>query len=121
MALQGKQVRNKMDTRANQFESLYQKALNAGEEAIAPLLNDRHWGCGSATVCVKGNTAFGRWAVREKNWSRRHPRGVGLSISYPLVPRELWQSENHKSAYARAFAAVLEAADIEAWVETLSD
>jgi hypothetical protein len=85
------------------------------------MMNDNRWGCGFASVCVKGNTPFGRWAVREKGWEKRFPSGVGLSISHPLIPREFWQSENRKTAYAHAFAKVLRNAGIDAWVESRSD
>jgi hypothetical protein len=110
-----------LKTRSEEFARLYQVALDAGEVALEPMMGDDQWGCGFAEVCVNGNGAFGRWAVREKGWLKRSSRGVSLSISYPLVPERFWQSENHKATFARAFAAVLRNAGISVWVESHSD
>jgi hypothetical protein len=108
-------------TRSAEFAGLYLTAIEAGKAALESMLDDHQWGCGFAEVCVNGNSAFGRWAVHERGWARSYPRGVGLSISYPLVPRQFWQSENHKTAFAHAFAKVLRNAGIEVWVESGSD
>jgi hypothetical protein len=116
--------------RPAEFASLYQEALEAGKAALESMMDDNQWGCGFAEVCVKGNSAFGRWAVRERGWERSYPRGVGMSISYravglsisdPTVPRQFLQSESHKAAYAHAFANVLRNAGISVWVESRPD
>ena len=96
------------------FAELYAKADEAGRKAAAAV-DPKHFGCGFAWVIVNGNSAFGRWVKKQRGWEKGYPWGMRLSI------RDYNPRENHKIAYARAFAAVLERAGIKARAESRSD
>lgn len=57
--------------------------------------------CGFAWVNFKGNTAWGRWASKNKVARPDYPSGLCVWV------REFNQSMQKKEAYARAFAKVL--------------
>jgi hypothetical protein len=96
------------------FAELYAKADQAGRKAAAAVA-PKHFGCGFAWVIVNGNSAFGRWVKNHRGWERGYASGMCLSI------RDYNPSENHKIAYARAFAAALREAGINARAESRSD
>lgn len=96
------------------FSDLYAKADAAGKKAAAAFPADG-FGCGFAYVTVNGNTAFGRWVKRFRGWEKDYPWGMTLTVM------EYGQSENHKYAYARAFASMLNEAGVLATAKSRSD
>ena len=100
-----------------EFEDIYRRALNAGQEALAPMLNDHRYGCGFFRIHVNANSKFGRWVIREKGWGKP---GACLDITH-MVPPQFYQSLNHKSAFGRAFDKVLNDAGIKTHVWDRSD
>lgn len=104
------------------FLALHKKADEAGlaaAEAASPqkviaVSGGRQIGgafpiCGFAWVHIAGNTAFGRFAKKELGFRADYPSGLALWIS------SFGQSYDLKLAYARAYAAVLREAGIEAY------
>lgn len=71
--------------------------------------------CGFASVRFPGNTAFGRWA--KASGIARPAYGGGLSV----YVRFGGQSLARKEAFARAYAAVLREAGVDAYVESRMD
>jgi hypothetical protein len=71
--------------------------------------------CGFAWVSFKGNTSFGR-AMKAAGLARKRYEG-GLSVWVS----EFGQSMERKEAYARAYAAVLREAGIEAYAGSRMD
>lgn len=71
--------------------------------------------CGFAWVSFAGNTAWGRWAKKAKLARSGYPKGLQIWIS------DYGQSMQLKEAYARAFAAVLQDAGIDAYAGSRMD
>ena len=67
--------------------------------------------CGFAWVFVKGNTGFGRWAKKAGIASPGYPTGLNIRVTVG------GQSYEIKTAYAQAYAAVLQEAGITAYAE----
>jgi len=65
--------------------------------------------CGFAWVHIKGNTAFGHWAKKTRIAGGDYPSGLAIRV------REFGQSLELKTAYAHAYARVLEANGITAY------
>lgn len=126
-------------TVSGEFADLYYRADKAGKAAAAaarptpmvvgtpstPLGNDvdpnktRYFVpdgvCGFAWIAFAGNTAFGRWAKREKIVSKHYPKGLSIWVG------DYGQSMELKEAYARAFAKVLKEAGVEAYAGSRMD
>lgn len=64
--------------------------------------------CGFAGVNFKGNTSFGKWAKKEGLANKGYPTGLQFYV------RDYNQSVELKSAYAYAFANVLNSNGVEA-------
>jgi hypothetical protein len=108
------------------FEALYNKAVAAGDAAAkamtpppmtvvggvpgeAPKVYYEPEGlCGFAWISFPGNTAWGRWAKKNKVARPHYPSGLCVWVS------AYNQSVARKEAFAEAFAAVLNEAGIEA-------
>lgn len=127
---------------AKKFETLWQKALDAGNAAAAactptpmivgtakaifgPGADDIDYSkptyyvgsgvCGFAWVTFKGNTGFGRWAKKAGIAKPAYGGGLMYRVS------GYGQSLERKEAYARAFAAVLTEAGITAYAQSRMD
>lgn len=115
---------------AAQWMSLLQEADKAGQKAVEALnvtpmvvknpSTGETWFvgdgvCGFAWVKFPGNTAFGRWAKAEGIARPGYPTGLSIWVS------QYNQSMQKKEAYARAFAAVLSEAGINAYAESRID
>lgn len=96
------------------FAEVYAEADEAGKKAAAAI-DPRQFGCGFAWVIVNGNSAFGLWVKKHRGWQKEYPRGLRLDIG------DYNPSENHRFAYASAFAAVLKEAGIKARADSRSD
>lgn len=120
------------------FKALHEKAHNAGMEAgrnAVPVpmvvveadgLSDRpkpgaqrfyepEGACGFAWVWFKGNSAWGRWAVRAGLARSHYPSGVSIWVG------QFNQSVARKEAYAGAYAKVLKEAGIAAYAGSRLD
>jgi hypothetical protein len=120
------------NSRPKDFETLFNKAHEAGMEAgnavtprpmlvgspSTPLGNDidpnkETWlvsegVCGFAWIKIgDGRSAFARWLKKTDRAGDAYPRGVSIWVS------EFGQSMQRKEAYARAFANVLQEAGIK--------
>lgn len=71
--------------------------------------------CGFAWVSFKGNTAFGRAMKKLNLASPGYPTGLQVWVG------EFGQSMARKSAYARAYAAVLRGYGIDAYPQSRMD
>jgi hypothetical protein len=72
--------------------------------------------CGYATVLVRpGNSSFATWLKKYKGASKGYYGGVSYYVG------EFGQSYERKTAYARAFAQVLEEAGIKAYGQSRLD
>ena len=71
--------------------------------------------CGFAWVVFKGNTSFGRWALKNKLARKAYSGGLHLWVS------AYEQSYDRKSAYAAAFAEVLRKHGIDAYADNRLD
>lgn len=71
--------------------------------------------CGFAWIMFKGNTPFGRWMKKMGKAKPAYPNGLQVWVS------EFGQSMQRKEAYARAYAAVLRAAGIDAYANSRMD
>lgn len=71
--------------------------------------------CGFAWVSFPGNTAFGRWAKKQGIARPHWPSGLCVWVS------EFGQSVDRKSAYAGAYARVLNDAGIAAYAGSRLD
>lgn len=71
--------------------------------------------CGFASVVVSGKSGFGRYARRSGLGRPAHPSGIALPV------RGYGQSMTRKEAYARGYAAVLNALGVEAYVDSRMD
>jgi hypothetical protein len=65
--------------------------------------------CGCATIRVKGNSSFGRWARKYHGWCTFDPPGL-CANDY-----NFGQSYEKNLLYAQMFVAVLQEAGIGAW------
>ena len=120
------------------FQKIYDEAHNAGMEAVKnlvvkPMVVQEHKNplndnsevvqsyfvadgiCGFASVRFKGNTSFARWAKKNKLCKKSYNSGCYIWISY------FNQSYQKKSAYASAFAKVLNENGISAYAESRLD
>jgi len=108
---------------SEQFQSLVKEAHDAGVAAMnhcrpdPMVVRDGRTGeewfiadgmCGFAWIEFAGNTAFGRWAKKTGLARKHYPRGLSIWVSLG------GQSYDLKSAYARAFSAVLQKAGVNA-------
>lgn len=71
--------------------------------------------CGFAWVQFKGNTAWGRWASKNKIAKPKYSGGLQIWIS------DYNQSMQKKEAYAKAFAETLKAHGIDASYDSRMD
>jgi len=71
--------------------------------------------CGFAWVGFKGNTSFGRWALKNKLARKADSGGLHLWVS------DYEQSYDRKSAYASAFAQVLRNHGVDAYADNRLD
>ncbi len=71
--------------------------------------------CGFAWVVFKGNTSFGRWALKNKLARKAYSGGLHLWVS------DYEQSYDRKSAYAAAFAEVLRKHGVDAYADNRLD
>ena len=72
--------------------------------------------CGFAWISFKGNTSWGRWAVKNVNAKNDHPTGKMIWV------HEFGQSMEKKLAYARAFARHLRENGVkDAWHRSRMD
>jgi hypothetical protein len=71
--------------------------------------------CGFAWVAFKGNTSFGRWALKNKIARKAYQGGLHLWVS------DYGQSYDRKSAYAAAFAEVLRKHGVDAYADNRLD
>lgn len=107
-------------------ERLYVKARQAGleagknEQTSTMIVSGRYivpdGPCGFAWVIVKpGTSSFARWLVRTNRGSKAYRGGVQIWVS------DFNQSMERKSAYADAFAKVLQQAGIECYSDSRMD
>lgn len=137
--LKRKVVNSSDSTGKEDFESIYNKAVEAGMEAGAkvtpvPMIVREHANpldsnspiikqyqpvndgvCGFASIKIKGNTAFGKWAKNKQLARPCYPTGLSFYV------HEFNQSLTRKEAYAQAFAKVLNANSITAYAESRMD
>lgn len=112
------------------FSALYSAARSAGLSAgnavaVTPMVVVERNGytyppveggaCGFAWIHFKGNTAWGRWAKKMGHASADYPKGLMIWVG------DFNQSMTRKEAYARAFAAVLREAGIDAHARSRMD
>ncbi len=71
--------------------------------------------CGFASIRLKGNTGFGKWAKSVGHAKPGYPNGLAIYV------HEGGQSYEIKVAYADAFAGVLKSHGIDAWTESRLD
>lgn len=71
--------------------------------------------CGFAWIKIAGNTSFGRWAKKTGRARNGYYGGLLISAS------EFGQSMERKTAYARAFAKVLNENGVKAYAESRID
>ncbi len=71
--------------------------------------------CGYAWACLKGNTPFGKWAIKMGIARRGYPSGLSI---YPTL---MTQSIQRKEAWASAYAQVLRDHGIQAYVDSRLD
>jgi hypothetical protein len=71
--------------------------------------------CGFASIRFKGNTSFGKWAAKNNLAKKSHDGGLYIWV------HDYNQSVELKSAYAYAFARVLNDAGIKAFAESRLD
>lgn len=71
--------------------------------------------CGFASVVVRGNSGFGRYAKRAGLARPAYPSGLAIPV------REFGQSLARKEAYANAYARVLNEAGVSAYVDSRMD
>lgn len=88
--------------------------------AVMDELNGQLWrvddgACGFAWISFAGNTAFGRWAKKQGIARPHWPSGLCVWVS------EFGQSVDRKTAYAGAYARVLNDAGIAAYAGSRLD
>jgi hypothetical protein len=71
--------------------------------------------CGFAGVVVSGQSGFGKYAKRSGLGFKNYPSGIYISV------RGYGQSMTRKEAYAHAYAEVLNAAGVKAYVSSRMD
>lgn len=71
--------------------------------------------CGFAWIQFAGNTAWGRWTKKQGLARKAYPKGLSIWVS------AYGQSMDRKSAYAGAFARVLQTAGIDAYAQSRMD
>ena len=100
------------------YQDIINQASEAGSQA-ARAFTEKHPGfegaCGFAWVNIPGNTAFGRWANKNKIARPAYPKG--LTFWCPLMT----QSMSIKEEWAWAFAGVLQQHGIEASASSRMD
>lgn len=85
-----------------------------------PLAGGQSWRvndgvCGFAGIKFKGNTPWGRWALKAHIARKDHPTGLRINVSM------FGQSMQRKEAYAQAFVEVLKKHGIEAYADSRMD
>lgn len=123
---------------ADPFKALYDEAHKAGDEAAKamqpqPMLVAQHanmlddnspivkayhvseGSCGFAWVWFKGNTAWGRWCLKNKRAEKSYEGGLRIWVS------NYGQSIERKFAYAAAFCGVLQKHGITAYPQSRDD
>jgi hypothetical protein len=97
-----------MTTDTNKYALIAEKAALAGVDAVSRINHTpTPFGCGFASIRFRGNTAFGRWALKV-GIARKSTMG-GLYINVAAYG----QSVVLKAAFAEAFAEVLRANGID--------
>lgn len=90
--------------------------LGSNVDLTKPHSVDFEGPCGFASICFKGNTAFGR-AMKKAGIAKSYSASPGLYIWV----REGGQSLERKEAYAWAYASVMVEAGAKVWVESRMD
>lgn len=111
------------------FEAIFNEAHKAGHQAamaveekqyvVRDSFSGQTWPmsglCGFAWVRFAGNTAWGRWAKKNKGARSAYPKGLQIWIG------DYGQSHAKKTAYAQAFADMLNQHSIDAYAEDRLD
>jgi len=71
--------------------------------------------CGFAEIKFAGNTQWGRWAKKERGCTKAYPKGLHYWVG------EFGQSYTRKSAFAIAFAKVLNNYGIDCYTSSRLD
>jgi len=100
--------KGKQTMKMQDYALITQHASSAGMDAVSRLDHTPvPFGCGYATIRFRGNTGFGRWALKV-GMARKSTMG-GLYINVAAYG----QSVVLKAAFAEAFAEVLRANGID--------